>query len=350
MDDIFYEKTLNRIIQGRLRFSRDGLVLFIEEPSNDLIEESYDIYDSTYKEAYFKGVFLKEELKELLFYNGLWSPEDDKNAEKTQEQIEELKLQAFRSFYKPKELRGIKANIRALELEYMKLKSKIHQLDHISCEGVALFAKSVWILSKTINHVNNEPYDYKKFSLNFFLSYYNDNQLTEETYRYIARNYPFRGMWICSKNGINLFNASCAEYTKDQRTLCSYSTMYDNVYESTDCPSEDVINDDDCLDGWFISQRKKYEKDKQKQQAEDLISNPKIKNSQEIFVMTNSEEEAKEIYSLNNDYVRNIIQERQQEIKSSTGNLSHKDLPDVRQERMMNAVNSARSAIKSRGK
>lgn len=348
MDNIFYEKALNRIIQGRLRFSRDGLVLFIEEPSNDLIEESYDIYDSTYKEAYFKGLFLKEELKELLFYNELWSPEDDKNAEKIQERIEELKLEAFRSFYKPKELRGIKANIRALELEYMKLKSKIHQLDHISCEGVALFAKSVWILSKTINDENNILYDYKKFSLNFFLSYYNDNQLTEETYRYIARNYPFRGMWICSKNGISLFNnRSCAEYTKDQRALCSYCAMYDNVYESTDSPNEDVINDDDCLDGWFIEQKRKREDYKKQKEVQSMLKNSKIANSQEIFIMAKDRETADKINSMNTPQVKNIIQNRNQQIQES-GSLKFTELIDVKQDIAMQARTSAIQKIKGR--
>ena len=45
MDDIYYEKVLNRIIQGRLRIKLGDLVLYIYEPSNDLKEESFDVYD-----------------------------------------------------------------------------------------------------------------------------------------------------------------------------------------------------------------------------------------------------------------------------------------------------------------
>ena len=66
MDDIFYEKTLYRILRGRLRYKLDDLVLYIYEPSAELLEESYEIYDEAYKKAYFNGSYVKEELLELL--------------------------------------------------------------------------------------------------------------------------------------------------------------------------------------------------------------------------------------------------------------------------------------------
>ena len=82
MDDIYYEKVLNRIIQGRLRLRLGDLVLFIHEPNKDVVEESFDIYDDYYKTAYFDGVYSGDEIVELLIENDLWSPVDDKNLEK----------------------------------------------------------------------------------------------------------------------------------------------------------------------------------------------------------------------------------------------------------------------------
>lgn len=347
MDNIFYEKTLNRIIQGRLRFSRNGLVLFIVEPSNDLVEESYDVYDETYKEAYFSGVYIKEELKELLFYNELWSPSDDAEAEKIQEQIEELKLQAFQNYYKARELRGIKANIRFLESNYLKAKSKFHQLDHISCEGVASFAKSVWVLSKTVFYQDGAPYDFKQYSLNFFLDYYNQNQIDQETFRYIARNEPFRSMWNCSKKNASLFNRSSCDYTKDQISLCSYSSMYDNVYESTESPHEDVIKDDDCLDGWFIQQRREYEKGKKQKEIQGLLKNSKIANSDEIFIMAKDKETADKINSMNTAHTKNIIESRNKQI-SEAGSLKFTELSDVKQDMLLQSRSASIQKIKGR--
>ncbi|MGB0657638.1 MAG: hypothetical protein ACPGOS_01095, partial [Gammaproteobacteria bacterium] len=72
--------------------------------------------------------------------------------------------------------------------------------------------------------------------------------------------------------------------TRDQLSLCQFSSMYDNVNESSESPAEDVINDDDCLDGWFIVQKREYEKSKNKKDMEKLLGNSKVANSQEIFL------------------------------------------------------------------
>ena len=124
MDDAFYEKILYRILQGRLRLTLGDLVLYIYEPTKDLIEESYEIYEDAYKKAYFRGVYIKKELLEILVENDLWTPLDDRQAKKIEDEIEDLKVQAFQSFFDSKKLRGIKANIRAKERNFIKYKSK----------------------------------------------------------------------------------------------------------------------------------------------------------------------------------------------------------------------------------
>ena len=98
MDDIFYEKTLYRILRGRLRYKLGDLVLYIYEPSAELIEESYDIYDEAHRKAYLSGSYIKEELIELLMKYELWSPFDDREADKIDKQIEELEDKIFSKY------------------------------------------------------------------------------------------------------------------------------------------------------------------------------------------------------------------------------------------------------------
>ena len=79
------EKNLYRIIQGRLRYKvRDGLVLYIHEPTPELLFKSYEVYDDAYERAYVNGVFVKEEIIPILLENDYWTPLDDKEAEKLQ--------------------------------------------------------------------------------------------------------------------------------------------------------------------------------------------------------------------------------------------------------------------------
>ena len=346
MDNILNEKTLCRILQGRLRCSLGDPALYIYEPTKEILEESFDVYDQAYKDAYFKGVYLKKELLPILVENELWTPFDDREADKIEKQIEDHKVKAFEFFYKTRDLANIKMVLRALEKELLKYKSKKHTLDHISCEGVASFARSIWIISKTVYNVDTTPYEWSRHSISSLMDYYNSNQISSEQFRSVARAEPWRSMWNIGKKQGNAFGKPASNLTKDQISLSSYSSMYDNVYESSDAPDEKVIEDDDCLDGWFISQRRDYDKQKKKRQAEDLIKNPKIANSQEIFLMARDQEEANKIYDINNPLVRNIIKDRQNTLSNADRQIRFQEFNDIKQDIAMDRVQAAKSKIK----
>ena len=147
------------------------------------------------------------------------------------------------------------------------------------------------------------------------------------------------------KGSDTLGKPSC-QFTRDQLSLCTYSTMYDNVHESMDSPNEKVIEDDDCLDGWFIVQQRKRDKDKKQQEVDSMITNPKIANSQEVFVVARDNEAAQEIYDLNNPLARTTIQNRQNTIGGADGEVSFTKFHDIRQDIAMESHNAARNKIK----
>ncbi len=346
MDDILNERILCRILQGRLRCSLGGPALYIYEPTKEMLEESFEIYDQFYKEAYFKGVFLKKELLEVLIENDLWSPFDDREADKIEKDIEEHKVKAFESFYKTRDLINIKMVLRYLEKDLAKYRNKKHTLDHVSCEGVGEFARSSWIISKTVYNSDLTPYDWSDHSVSSLMEHYNSNKISTTEFRHVARNDPWRSMWNVGKKQSGVFEKAASELTKDQIALCSYSSMYDNVYESSEAPNDKVVEDDDCLDGWFIHQRREYEKQKKQKQTDDMIKNPKIANSQEIFLMAKDQEEANKIYDVNHPGVRQIIQDRQSTIKSADRQIKFTELNDVKQDIAIQSMQAAKSKIK----
>ena len=108
--------------------------------------------------------------------------------------------------------------------------------------------------------------------------------------------------------------------------------MYDNVYENTDSPDDDVIQDDDCLDGWFIVQRRKYETEKTRRETEDLLGNSKIANSQEVFIMAPDQEAANKLYDLNDPVARSVVRSRQHQKDQHEGQLDFREFTDVKQD------------------
>ncbi len=347
MDNIYYEKILYRIIQGRLRLPFGDPVLYLYEPDKDIIEESYEIYDETYEESYFSGVPIKSELKEILFNNSMWSPDDDKMADDIESQIEEAKVYAYENYYNTPKLNGIKLSLRNLESQYNKYKSRFLSLDHISCEGAANFARSVWIISKTIKDKEQNIVKSKELPLTKVLEYYKSKTITASDFRYIARNEPFRSMWSAGKKTSNVFGKPTCDLTKDQLSLVQFSSMYDNVYESHESPHEDVVKDDDCLDGWFIVQKREYEKGKNQKEVDKMLGNSKIANSQEVFVMAKDTHTAKKINSMNSPVANMIKANRDQQIKEK-GSLNFTEFADVQQDII---TQSSQQAIKTiRGK
>ena len=306
-------------------------VLYLHEPDNDILEESYDVYKKAYEESYFNGTYIKDELKEVLFYNDMWSPDDDDKAKKAEEEVERLKVLAYENYYNIPLLRDLKRGIRFQESNFRKYKSKIHSLDHISCEGVASLSKSIWIISKTIKDKNKNTIDNKNIPLTRVMEFYNSKAIEVSEYRYIARNEPFRGMWSIGKKQSRIFDKPSIALTKDQLSLCQYASMYDNVQESHESPHEDVIDDDDCLDGWFIVQKREYEKNRNKKDIENMIGNSKVANSQEVYLMAKDQHTAKKIHDMNSVVGKDIIATRNQEIDNA-GSIKFTQLSDVKQD------------------
>ena len=111
--------------------------------------------------------------------------------------------------------------------------------------------------------------------------------------------------------------------------------MYDNVYESMDRPPDKVVEDDICLDGWFVEQKRKHERERKQKEVDALTQNPKIANSQEVFVMASNQDSANQIYDLNDPLARATIKNRNTQIdqvRNTTGGLDFRELHDIKQD------------------
>jgi hypothetical protein len=145
----------------------------------------------------------------------------------------------------------------------------------------------------------------------------------------MARTEPWRSTWSCKKCEREVFGVPTVDLTEDQKSLVIWSTMYDNIYEHPSCPQQEIVDDDDLIDGWMIVQRKERQKNQTKLQVEDLISNVKIKNSGEVFVIGQSKSDRERIDSLNDDNAKNIKRQRLKMIQEK-GFLNEVDMPDTK--------------------
>lgn len=157
-----------------------------------------------------------------------------------------------------------------------------------------------------------------------------NRQCGEKEIRDIARSEPWRSLWKSSTGRDSLFGKPVVQYSSMQRELAYWSLVYDSVFESSECPADDVIQNDDLLDAWFADQA-----DKRKTKGKSTeVKNDKIANAQAVGIFVDSPEDAEKVYNLNDPITKGKIKQREQFI-AAKGKVAEEMLPEAQQEMRM---------------
>ena len=217
----------------------------------------------------------------------------------------------------------------------------------MSCHGVANYSKSCWII-ENCTYKDGKKYDFSDMSVSAVLSTHQEYLLSDSEVRQIAKADPWRSIWASFKKaGGTLFETSATCYTTEQKNLILWSSMYDSIAESPESPSDEIILDDDMLDGWLIIQRRERELRTKQKAAEDIIGNEKIANSDEVYIVAKSEEDIQNIKELNDPQAKAIKQAREQALLSEE-RTKQENLPDVAMDLQMQRNRAAVEAAKTR--
>ena len=123
--------------------------------------------------------------------------------------------------------------------------------------------------------------------------------------------------------------------------------MYDNAYQSPECPSEEIIKDDDMFDGWMIDQKRIREKEQKQKEADTM--NKFSEQAQEVFIFAPTREDANKVYDLNDPTSRIKIKQRQAVIDQK-GTVDAQELPDTKMELQQQAMQEFKEKMRGRGK
>ena len=281
---------------------------------------------------------------------GLWTTENESGLESLNKMLDDLKLQLYLHHYIPDRVEAFTKQIEKVRSGIEKSTNNKYVLYHATKEYYTSNIKRQYLLALSIRDENDQPvYTHENFwvsdatILNVFENRSLTNFMTITEIRELARSDPWRSMWGPSK--ANALSGPSTSWTEEQKVLVSYSRMYDNVYESMECPSDMVIENDDMLDGWFISQRKEREKARNEKAADKLFKGGE--GHQELFLMAGSQEHAQNIYNMNDEQSRNTIKSREKQIKEK-GEVKHQNLQDVQMDMRMQATQETMQKMRNR--
>jgi hypothetical protein len=278
--------------------------------------ESCEIYDQAYFNALNEEMMTEHQMTEWMIEHDLWSHHEEKDLEGIRKNIDDIKVEVYKLNKEKNKANQLKKYLRSIEKKLNDQISKKNLYYYNTCESIANLEKLRYLIKRNCLQ-NNRACDLDDDELDYALDCFRESILSEEIIREVSRNEPWRSLWfIRNHNKQNVFLNLDRDITINQQNLLLWSQTYDNIHESLDCPSDDVIDDDDMLDGWLIFQSRKRKQEKVEQDMDKKMSS-KVKNSSEVFLMASNADEAKDIDGINSYHSQMIKKQRQAVINQS---------------------------------
>lgn len=309
-----YELLIDRICSNRLLFTIDGKNYCYKSPSEHLRYRSSILYNEILEENRFEEWISKDEARLLLIRNGFFSFDIENSIKELEKVIDNLKIDLYKSaFSGEKERLSISKRLKLSKDKHHELLNKLHMLDQYTLEGYARLVKIKYLLLNSVYYKGKKIHCYKlpAKTLEKIISKINQNLLDYTTIRELAKSDIWSSIWRAS-NG-RPFIGKAISWSEEQKNLILISKMYDSVYKSSECPPDEVIKNDDMLDGWLLLQQREHEKKKNTKLMEDSGKFAKNKNNRggETFIVANNVDEASRINSMNDNQALAIKAQRQ---------------------------------------
>lgn len=321
-----------------------GEAYYVSSPNRRAKMQAEEIFFEFYYRGVEEGLIDGEDLYKLLIKHSLWDDKKEATLNTMLEEIDDMKVEIFNNYLNSGSRNKIKRALADTQTYISGLLESKHFFDQYTAEGIANYAKHQFLLGNSI-YKKGKPF--KGWAcpnniLNAAVKKVLKFKLGVADYRELARCDVWRVMWNI-KRGNTIFGKPLVDWSDAQRSLVSWSTLYDNIYKSADCPPDDIINDDDAVDGWLITQRRKREAENNKAAISGILTNEKIKNSDHVFIMAD-EKNIKKVYDMNDIGGKIALGKRLTQIKKE-GHVTETNLIDTREYLREQATNLFREKM-----
>lgn len=320
---------VSRICSKKLLFIADNTHYVLHAPDAETRYLSDIYYEEVWDNNKYDDWILQENINNLLNFLGVWNQQKEEHLKTLVKQIESLKLQMFLERIKSDSVKKIRQQLRHKKNFYEELMNQKTSMDYLTLENFCNARKNEFIIINTLKYRKDDrlvfndfdDIDYKKFQ--DITNQIAHNFISIETYKNIAKSEIWRNIWNSNKSYV--FEGPACDFSEEQKTLIGLTLMYDRIYEHPECPDQEVIDDDDMLDGWMIHQRQKNEESKKENNSQQLTN--KHKNAGEIFVVSDKKDAAA-VTAMNSAESLKKIRERSKVIDSHQ-EINEFNLPDV---------------------
>lgn len=333
------EYNLYRILQGYYYIDVDEVTYKVVYPSNAIKYEAQELYLQIIEDNKYETNWLSDfKISMILNQNSIWGKDKEELLDQQEKGLEIEKIALYQNYTNTDRRKDHKKSIAQISKTIESLMLDKQSLNYLTLPFFADTIKYEYIIMHCVydqtmntrlfnkNTINTTGYKRIQDITKVILA----RQLTTTDLRAIAKS----DLWQSYYNSDYTFPTSSIEQNDDQRHLLRLSKMYDSVRQHPEPPMDEVIQDDDALDGWFLFQKKKANKDKEEQNIMDRVgTSKKMQEAGEVYVMSDDRSESKRINSLNDPKTAQDKQAAYLEAKAK-GEVSFKDLDHVIQNKL----------------
>ena len=337
--DVNLEYYLYRIISGYYLIDIKDIRYKVIYPTIDIKYQAEQIYRDILDQYKFDTNWISDlQLQILLDTNSIWTKKNAEELSKQQHALELEKIDLYKEFSNTTNRKKHKKHVLSINSQISSLIYKKESLNYLTLKHFANNIKNEFIIlnclfdqqdNKILKDIDCFNESYNNAFAQLVSKEILDHQIQVSELKKLARS----DIWRSYYNEHNAFPKSSIEANDDYRHLVSLTKMYDQIRQHPECPTEEVIEDDDALDGWFLYQKQKTSKEKQKNQILDKLGGNKIKNAGEVFVVTHDQNEARTVFGMNDE---KSLQDIRQSIKiaNEKGSVSWTSLDHVIEDKL----------------
>ncbi len=342
---------LQQVITGKVLCEVLDITYYVCAPSPAYKLQASILYDSTLRECELLGILTPEQMLEIMISNNLWSMDEETELNSTPARLDALKLEMYNRYcnFQSTRVEQVRKTLDAMRQRQGELSRRKHQYDFYTTSGLAEHIRLQFLISK--NLVNEEEKkiedieERSEFWLSQIMQSYMTNKPDELQLRQLAKYPKWRMIWSSGRQEGRVFGVPSVWLTEEQQAVISWSKLYDNVNEHPESPPDEVIEDDDLLDGWIIAEQNKRTKERKERDK----GGRNKRGAQEVFIPAESSEDAKRIEGLNDASEQFVKRQRMAALKKQ-GQVSEQHMPDSKQQISIQAAQQFRDRLKKKGK
>lgn len=325
---------LYSILNGYYHITVNNIKYKVIYPSIEVKYRAEELYVDIMDQAKYETEYLSNnQVENILRHHRMWSDEMQERLDSCTKIIDEYKMQLYQEYFNADRRADIKKLLKSVKTAMQELSESKHSMDYLKLEYFAMSMKNQYIISQRILNMDGSQVfdqDYRDLDsreLSKFLKPIEEKTPTAQDLREIVKG----DTWSSYTVQDNIFGPSIT-LNDDQRNLLALQRMYNNVRQHPECPSDEIINDDDALDGWFLFQKDKKKKEKVKNSLLSKVRG-KVKNHSDIFIFTNNKEERQAIWEMNNPEGKRTIKSIEKTMEDRKGEkIAWQDIPIIRQQ------------------